>query len=401
MGHDAQQRRRHSRSRARVRTWCGSVCAGYPGCKSRRKQFCCADFLASWRACGSLLCQTNDRDPTPHRADRPGPRRDPRCRTDDGAGDPVPDLPRHDDRQRRARQHPVRARRRRHPAAVGAQRLLAGVRQPDADRGHARRPVRAQMGDGCGHRRLLRRLGHVRPRAVGGLGHRRPRGHGHRRRRLGARHALGDPPALSGPRTAGAGPGCVVRGLRALARARPGDRGAAGQPLRLAGGVLVQPRLRRAAARAAHAVRAQQRRPAARPPRRRRLRPRWRRARQRHLCRHLRRAVRLRHLVDHRAVRAQRGDRHRLRAGRAPGGEPDARPEVPQGRRGEQCVVRRLHRVLRRVLDLLPDRALPRRPRRVLRRQAGGGLRPDGGRHRPGRRGRRASGSVSSGRVGR
>ena len=61
---------------------------------------------------------------------------------------------------------------------------------------------------------------------------------------------------------------------------------------------------------------------------------------------------------------------------------PDARPELPARSGRGLRVVRRVRRVLRGVLDLLPDRAVPRRHRRLLRRADGRPVRADGGRDR-------------------
>ena len=85
---------------------------------------------------------------------------------------PLSDVPRHDDRQRRAGRRAVEPARRRLPAAVGGQRLRPHLRQPHARRGHPGRPARAQAGDARRPGGVLRRLAGRRPGAHVDAAHR-------------------------------------------------------------------------------------------------------------------------------------------------------------------------------------------------------------------------------------
>ena len=171
--------------------------------------------------------------------------------------------PRRDRGERRARAHPGVSRRQRHRAAMGGERLHAGVRQSAADGGRARRPLRRQA-------RLCRRGGVIHD----GLGRLR-RGERHRhagggacrarcwRRALPALVAGALAGELSGNRDARESGRLVGGRRRSCGRGGARRRRVAGRPARLAQHLLSQPAVWRAGDLAC-----------ARPTRRRRCAPR-------------------------------------------------------------------------------------------------------------------------------
>jgi hypothetical protein len=163
---------------------------------------------------------------------------------------PVPDLPRQHHRERGAGQRAERPACGGDVAAMGGQRLRPHLCQLHVGRRNAGRHPRAQA-DHVGRRGgLLCRISPGRARQQRRLVDRRPSGHGRRRRRQRAGHAVHHPPRLSGQGDSGRRARRV--GCRVGTGTGPwsGDRGRVGRLLELAGHLLVQFGLRRGGVRA-------------------------------------------------------------------------------------------------------------------------------------------------------